>query len=89
MKNANFNKDKVTTMLGIILFIFAIIGYTCMLLAPYIVDVPKEFTDKHWYIPHVFLVAMLLLSFTAIISPDTIVRGVNKGIDKKFGDGKN
>lgn len=70
-------KDPVTTKLGLALVIPALI----VLLAPVFVEVKKDLTDV-WYIP----VGILVLGVLLVVSPDTIVRGANKGVDKYMGD---
>ena len=73
MGNANFNKDKVTTLLGLILVLSAL----AVLLLPVFINVKKDMIDI-WYLPASIGGIGVLL----IISPDTIIRGANKGIDK-------
>ena len=73
MKNVNLEKDKVTTILGLILVLSAV----AVLLLPVFIEVKKDMTEK-WYLP----VGIGVLGVLLIISPDTIIRGANKGIDK-------
>lgn len=73
MKNVNLEKDKVTTILGLILVLSAV----AVLLLPAFIDVKKDMTDI-WYLP----VGVGAVGVLLIISPDTIIRGANKGIDK-------
>jgi protein-S-isoprenylcysteine O-methyltransferase Ste14 len=73
MKNANFKKDPITTVLGLILVLAAV----AVVLAPAFVDVKKDFTTM-WYIPAIIGGTGVLL----ILSPDTIIRGANKSIDR-------
>lgn len=73
MGNVNFQKDKITTMLGLILTLSSL----AVLLLPTFIEVKKDMTDI-WYMP----VGIGALGILLIISPDTIIRGANKGIDK-------
>jgi multidrug efflux pump subunit AcrB len=73
MKNVNLKKDPITTILGMLLVLAAVL----VVLAPAFVDVKKDFTAM-WWIPAIIGGVGVLL----MLSPDTIVRGANKGIDK-------
>lgn len=69
-------KDPITSTLGLILVLAAVV----VLFAPVFVEVKKDLTSM-WYLPVGIGFAGVLL----IISPDTLVRGANKGIDKYTG----
>lgn len=70
-------KDPITSTLGLILVLSAVV----VLFAPVFIEVKKDLTSM-WYLP----VGMAAVGILLIVSPDTIVRGANKGIDKYTGD---
>lgn len=70
-------KDPITSVLGLILVLASVV----VVFAPAFVEVKKDFTEM-WYIPAIICSVGILL----IISPDTLARGANKGIDKYTSD---
>ena len=72
-------KDPITSTLGLILVLAAVV----VLFAPVFVEVKKDLTSM-WYLP----VGMAAVGLLLILSPDTLVRGANKGIDKYTGKDK-
>jgi hypothetical protein len=73
MENANPTKNPVTTIIGIVLIAFALFVWG----ATMFFDVKEEFT-KLWWVP----ILILISGFLFVLSPDTLVYGVKKGIDK-------
>lgn len=69
-------KDPITSVLGLVLVLAAVV----VLFAPVFVEVKKDLTDM-WYLP----VGIGVFGALLILSPDTLVRGANKGIDKYTG----
>ena len=77
MSNLKDNlKDPITTKLGLVMVGIALL----MVTAPGFIEVKKDFIEM-WWIPAIIGGLGILL----ILSPDTIVRGANKGVDKYMG----
>lgn len=83
MKNANLSKDRITTLLGVLLILLGMY----MLFDTY---QNEGFTDwKHFAAP----AGSILTGLFFVRSPDSIIKlgesAGEKAIGKKFGDGKN
>lgn len=77
MENLNPTKNPITTIPGLL---FIILGFL-MYALPMFFDLKKDFSEM-WYAPLLVIGVGTLLIF----SPDSIVRGANKAIDKVSGD---
>ncbi len=73
MENANPKKNPITTVTGALFIVISLLMYAL----PMVMTVHKDFTDR-WYIPLIPVAIGVLLIF----SPDSIVTGANKTIDK-------
>ncbi len=76
MKNINPKINPVTTVLG---FLFIVLGLL-MYALPMFIEVKKDFTEV-WYVP----LLVITIGTVLIFSPDTLVRGANKAINKGTG----
>jgi hypothetical protein len=79
MENINPSKNPITTIGGSIAILLALLMYAL----PMFMEVKKDFTE-HWYIP----LGMLCVGVLLVLSPDSIVRGANKAIDKGIDEKK-
>lgn len=73
MENLNPKSNPITTITGGLFIVVSLLMYSL----PMFMTVHKDFTDK-WYIPLIPVGIGVLLLF----SPDSIVRGADKTIDK-------
>jgi energy-coupling factor transporter transmembrane protein EcfT len=80
MKNANFQKDKVTTILGLILTIPSVLCLIGVLILTVFIEIKIDFKDLIYVAGG--LLGVAILGILLIISPDTIIKGANKGIGK-------
>ena len=80
MKNVNFEKDKITTILGLILTVPSVLCLIGILLMTVFVDIKIEFKDLIYIAGG--LLSVVILGILLIISPDTIIKGANAGIGK-------
>lgn len=74
-KNVSFKNHPVTTALGVIFILFALV----LFVAPVFYEVKSQL---EWWLPASLLVLGLLL----IGSPDTLFASLNKVVDKKAGE---
>jgi hypothetical protein len=73
MKNFDLKENKITTIAGVIFLLISILMYVM----PMFFEVKKDFTEK-WYVPLIPMAIGVLL----MRSPDTIVKGTGKAINK-------
>ncbi len=73
MENLNPKKNPITTIPGLCFIMLGLLMYAL----PIFVEVKKDFTEI-WWIP----LLVITIGTVLIFSPDTIVRGANKAIDK-------
>lgn len=73
MDNLNPKKNPITTIPGMLFIFLGLLMYAL----PMFMEVKKDFTEQ-WYIPPLVIAVGTVLIF----SPDTIVRGADKTIDR-------
>lgn len=82
MKNFNFNKDLITSLLGLLLVVGGLFPLLLVLIIPMFYPVLKDISSLWWIFAGITVVGIFL-----VISPDTLIYGAKKGIDK-VGDSK-
>lgn len=75
-ENSNPKKNPITSIPGMMFIFLGLLMYAL----PMFIEVKKDFTEV-WYVPLLVITVGVVL----IYSPDTLVRGANKVIDKQTG----
>jgi len=72
MKNANLKKDPITTAIGVIMIVLSIAMAGALFIDYVEYELTKAIIDG----------ALLVLGVLFLLSPDSLVRGANKVVDK-------